>query len=62
MFDGEKLNMAFNKGNLMLKDPYGIIKDFRIIGFHFHSPGEHTIDGYAFNLEMHISFVDSEGL
>ncbi len=36
-------------------------KTYDLLQFHFHTPSEHTVDGNAYNMEMHLVHKNAEG-
>jgi carbonic anhydrase len=34
---------------------------YRLVQYHFHAPGEHTVDGVSFEVEAHLVHQDEEG-
>lgn len=39
---------------LYLYDETKVAKQYTPLQFHYHAPSEHTIDGYLYDLELHI--------
>ena len=46
--------LNLNAGEFQIDFADGSKSLFQPLQFHFHSPSEHTVDGYSYDLEMHI--------
>lgn len=57
MNDGHNVVANFKDGNMLLLDDVS----FKMKQVHFHTPGEHTIQGKSFPLEAHFLHVDLKG-
>ncbi len=55
--NGHTVQINFNPGNTVIIDG----EKYTLLQFHFHTPGEHTVNGKHFPMEMHFVHKDSKG-
>ena len=56
-YDHHKLLVNYDQGSFTFIDDDGI-SEWRSLQFHFHAASEHHIDGYEYDAELHIVFVN----
>lgn len=54
---GHTVYLDFEPGNTISVDD----RKYQLLGIHFHSPGEHQLDGETFGAELHLVHQDAEG-
>lgn len=66
--NGKDIVMTFEQGgepvmpgSINITTADGTVKEFRFKMIHWHAPGEHTIDGKRFPLELHMVHVNDQG-
>ncbi len=63
----EKLHVVNNGHTIKVSYPAGSIlnapngKKYELLQFHFHAPSEHTVDGRAYPMEMHLVHKSKDG-
>ncbi len=55
--NGHTIEVAYPEGSGIQIDG----TDYQLLQFHFHAPGEHTVDGKPFDMEMHLVHESEDG-
>ena len=55
VYDYHKLQVDYDKGEFLYKND-NYTTNWRSLQFHFHAPAEHHLDGYEYEVELHIVF------
>ncbi len=55
--NGHTIQVTYDEGSVLRERS----KPFELKQFHFHAPGEHTVDGKSFPMEMHLVHSGDDG-
>lgn len=55
--NGHTIQVNYDEGSTVTIDG----TEYNLLQFHFHHPSEHTIDGEAFPMELHLVHADADG-